>query len=204
MSNQVFMAEILRFFYFGCLLYCLLFFVFWSVQLVRHRRPDGSVARRSPLVGILSAFTRGMAPWRKESARHNPVSYGAGLLYHLATFCSFAVLGFPALLSSPNIVVVSVLLAGFVCGVFLLLKRAVSRSLRFMSEPGDYVANILVDLMQLSVILAMFEVLSLLVCYTAACVVLLYLPFGKLKHCYFFFASRFLLARSYGKKGVLI
>jgi hypothetical protein len=73
-----------------------------------------------------------------------------------------------------------------------------------MSEPGDYVANVLVDLMQLSVILTIFGVTAPFECYAVACVVLLYLPFGKLKHCYYFFASRLLLGRSYGRKGVMV
>ncbi|TET47185.1 hypothetical protein E3J62_02270 [candidate division TA06 bacterium] len=198
------MAETLRFIYFGCLLYCLLFFAFWSIQLIRRRRPDHSVPKRSSFPGILSAFTRGMAPWRKESASRNPLGYGAGVIYHLVSFSSFVVLAFPALLLQRSTTIISILSAGFACGLYLLFKRVFNRHLRFMSEPGDYVANVLVDLMQLSVILTIFGVTAPFVCYAAACVVLLYLPFGKLKHCYYFFASRLLLGRSYGRKGVMV
>lgn len=204
MFEEIPMAETLRFFYFGCLLYCLLFFVFWSVQLIRRRTPDHSVPRKSSFPGILSAFTRGMVPWRKESASRNPLGYGTGVIYHLASFCSFVVLAFPALLLHRNTVIISVLSAGLASGLYLLFKRVFNKRLRFMSEPGDYVANVLVDLMQLSVILTIFGITTPHVCYAAVCVVLLYLPFGKLKHCYYFFASRLLLGRSYGRKGVMI
>ncbi|MFQ5907130.1 MAG: hypothetical protein ACE5JA_11245, partial [bacterium] len=59
-------------------------------------------------------------------------------------------------------------------------------------------------LMQLSVIFVMLGIAGPLACYVAGCGVLLYLPFGKLKHSYYFFPSRLLLGRSYGRRGVMI
>lgn len=198
------MVSSLRLFYFGTLIYCLLFFISWTVQIVRRRRPDRSVPRRNPSRGVVSAFTRGMLPWRKESARNNLPDYAAGILYHLGTFSCLTILAFPVLLFGRSPGLLSMLSAGLACGVYLLLKRVFKRQLRCMSSPGDYIANAAVDLMQLSVIFVMLGIAGPLACYVAGCGVLLYLPFGKLKHSYYFFPSRLLLGRSYGRRGVMI
>jgi len=198
------MLATLRLAYFGLLIYCLVFFVAWTAALLSNRRKDHSVPKGSGLLGMLSAFTRGMLPWRKESARLHPLSYVAGILYHMATFTSLAILGFPRFLYAGSGLISVLLLAGLASGFYLLFKRVFDRRYRLMSQFDDYFSNLLVDAMQLSVVLSVLGAVPVLVPYGVAYLVLLYLPFGKLKHCYFFFASRLLLGRSYGRRGVYI
>ena len=198
------MLALLRPTYFALLIYCLLFFIWWTVTLLRRRRPDYSVPRGSGLLGILSAFSRGMLPWRKESARLYPVSYTTGLAYHAGTFCALVSLAFPAILRSGSIIIPIILFMGFGSGIYLLLKRALTPQHRLMSRWDDYFSNIIVDSMQLCVALAALGIAHPILPYAAAYVVLSYLPFGKLKHCYFFFASRMLLGGSFGRRGVYI
>jgi hypothetical protein len=193
----------LRLTYACLLLYCLTFFAYWTLMLLRRRNPDYSIRRRTGFLGVLSVFTRGMFPWRKESARNYPLSYIAGILYHISTFTCLLILGFPGLLEiGENFI--PILLLGVASGLYLLLKRGLDRRYRELSEFDDYFSNLLVDAMQLSVLLAVLGVVRPFVPYAGAYLVLLYLPFGKLKHCYFFFASRLLLGASFGRRGVII
>lgn len=196
--------EPLRLVYACLFIYCLIFFAYWTVTLLRRRRPDHSGPKGNLYLGILLAFTRGMLPWRKESALLHPVSYSAGILYHIGSFTSLAVLAVPGLPRTGSIWIALVLGIGFVSGMYLLLKRVFSRHLRLLSRYDDYLSNILVDLMQLSAFLAVLGIVSPTFSYLAAYLVLLYIPFGKLKHCYFFFASRAFLGGNYGRRGVLI
>jgi hypothetical protein len=192
-----------RLVYFALLAYCLLFFAWWTVDLLRQRAPDYSAPRCRSVSGVLSAFTRGMLPWRKESARLYPFAYAGGILYHVATFTSLWVLAFPGLLQKSAFLV-PVLLAGLASGLCLLLKRVLSRHSRMLSQFDDYLSNLLVDIVHASVLLAALGLVRAFVPYVATFLVLLYLPFGKLKHCYFFFASRLLLGAAYGRRGVMI
>jgi hypothetical protein len=198
------MLVFFRLVYSGLIVYCLVFFCLWTSVLLRRRNPDNSLARGSRLRGVIFAFTRGMLPWRKESALRNPSSYAAGILYHLASFSSLFALAFPGVLRSRSPLLIAVLTVGLLSGLYLLVKRSVKRNLRSMSGWDDYFSNALVDLLQLSVILALLGQVPYVVSYIVGCAVLAYLPWGKLKHCYFFFASRILLGMSYGRRGVMI
>jgi hypothetical protein len=198
------MVSPLRLAYFALLGYCLVFFAKWTVALLRGRRPDYSIPRGNGLLGILCAFSRGMLPWRKESARLYPFSYGAGIIYHTGTFCALLLLAFPALSDARLVFVPVVLFAGVASGLYLLAKRVLTVRHRRMSQFDDYFSNLVVDFMQLSAALAAIGAAPLVLPYSVAYAVLLYLPHGKLKHCYFFFASRILLGSSYGRRGVYI
>ncbi len=198
------MLEPYRLVYSALIVYCLVFFCLWTFVLLKRRSPDNSVPRGSSLRGVVSAFTRGMLPWRKESALRNPSSYAAGILYHLASFSSLFALAFPAVLRGSNPFLIAVLTAGFLSGLYLLVRRSAKIDLRSISGWDDYFSNALVDLLQLSIILAMLGRAPYALSYIVGCGVLAYLPWGKLKHCYFFFASRILLGRSYGRRGVMI
>jgi hypothetical protein len=194
----------LRLAYFALLGYCLVFFAVWTVALVRGRRPNYSVPRGSSLIGILWAFSRGMLPWRKESARLYPLSYTAGIIYHVGTFCALLLLAFPRLFDARLSFIPIVLFAGCASGFYLLVKRVLTVRHRLMSQFDDYFSNLIVDSLQFNAALAAAGAVPLVLPYASAYVVLLYLPYGKLKHCYFFFASRILLGASYGRRGVYI
>src|SRR4030043_109277 len=48
--------------------------------------------KRSPGMGVVYAFTLGMAPWAKESARLHWVAYIRGIIIHVGIFAAAAFL----------------------------------------------------------------------------------------------------------------
>jgi len=57
---------------------------------------DPSPPKASARKGIFYAFTLGMLPWKKESARLHPLVYLRGVLFHIGIF-TFVVLLFVSL-----------------------------------------------------------------------------------------------------------
>ena len=183
------------------------------LQAVRTRsfglRPPLALAAGSARRGVLYAFGPGMAPTAKESTRAHPAVYALGVAYHLGTFTAFGVLAWVLLAGGDDrlptavpLAVAGVLLAaGTLGGAGLLARRAVTPMLRGLSHPDDYLSNLLT-----TVFIALagarlwrpgFES-ALLV---AAMLLLCYMPVGKIRHCVFFFLSRYHLGRHYGRRG---
>ena len=174
----------------------------------RFARPEASGLR-----GVLYAFGQGMMPWEKESAAKHPLAYFAGVVYHAGIFAALFYLFCVALFVELGVVTLSLLRAllflGFLCGLGLLLRRAFSPSMRKLSSPDDYASNLIVDAVLLlaaldthfgrATRLADTTWLLLLV----SIVMFLYIPFGKIRHCFFFFYVRILLGQFYGRRGVL-
>ena len=167
--------------------------------------PPAGSARR----GVLYAFGPGMAPNAKESTRTHPVVYALGVSYHLGVFTAFGVLLWAltagrdgAAPAPPAGAVAGVLtVLGFTGGAALLVRRARTALLRAISVPDDYVANLLttvfIALAGLRLRAPGLEPLLL----AWAMLLLCYLPLGKIRHCLFFFASRYHLGRHYGRRG---
>jgi len=156
--------------------------------------------------GVVYAFGKGMMPWEKESARKHIFTYCAGFLYHFGIFSALIILLLIifALPVPPWAVILSKILIalGLVCGIGLFIKRILLDHMRQISCFDDYIANFLVD---------MFLVLSFLnmsfpgfrtILYINAIAMILYIPLGKIRHCFFFFYSRFLFGRFFGRRGV--
>lgn len=202
------MLEILRFsavLAFFISLFSLVFLViktYSSQKRTLHSKPQGSI-----LAGIIYAFGRGMAPWEKESAAKHLPTYLAGIIYHMGIFAAFFYLASLLIPFSLNTGVEFALrvflLAGILSGVSLFIKRSVKIQIRKISCPDDFFSNMLVD---------MFLVLSLAdsltfgirsILYVVAIVMLLYVPAGKIRHCFFFFYSRILFGIFYGRRGIL-
>ena len=154
--------------------------------------------------GLIYAFGRGMV--EKESvSRHLPTFVG-GMLYHGAIFAAFLYLFWTAL--APGTVAFLwafriVFLAGAVVGLSLLLKRASKPHLRRLSCPDDFFANLFVDLF---LALAFLHTLVPAVepaWLAVAILLLLYIPLGKIRHCFFFFATRLAFGLHFGRRGAL-
>jgi hypothetical protein len=154
--------------------------------------------------GIVYAFGKGMVD--KESvSRHRPTMLG-GVLYHLAIFAALAYIlwiALPIRLSPPLGAFRPVFLVGTVVGLTLLVKRATKPHLRRLSCPDDFFANLFVDL---------FLVLALLHTYVpaleaalmiAAILLFIYIPLGKIRHCFFFFYTRLVFGLHFGRRGAL-
>ncbi len=173
----------------------------------RGRHPLLAAPRGSETRGIVYAFSMGMMPWAKESASHHLPTFLGGLVYHFGVGAAgtwlLAVimdLELPAMII--NILAV-VILAGAVCGLALLAKRGVSPLMRAISCPDDFLANGLVTIFLL---LALDDILRgsiRPVFLGSAMVMFLYIPLGKIRHCAYFFYTRMIFGRFYGRRGVL-
>jgi uncharacterized membrane protein YphA (DoxX/SURF4 family) len=77
------------------------------------------------------------------------------------------------------------------------------KGLRELSNPDDYISNILVTAFQILMGLALAFGSKFTPClFLAAGLLLLYIPLGKLKHLLYFFAARWQLGLFYGSRGV--
>lgn len=171
------------------------------------RRPTYAHPRGSSFAGIVYAFGRGMLPWEKESAAKHIWTYVGGILYHIGILIAMLFLATVLLdisLSATFFLSVRILLViGVVCGVMLLIKRMLKPQMRSLSSGDDYLANSLVDLLLLLALIATFTETILVPLLAIAIVIFIYIPFGKLRHCVFFFYSRILFGTFFGKRGVV-
>ncbi len=156
--------------------------------------------------GVNYAFVQGMMPWEKESAKRHLITYFSGFLYHggifLAAFYIFTlVLG----ISLPKWILLGfqiVIPAAAAAGIGLFIKRNVVEYMRSISTPDDYAANLLVDTF---LILAFVHTLNpgvRPVLLLVSIIMFLYIPLGKIRHCFFFFYSRILFGIFFGRRGV--
>lgn len=164
-----------------------------------HAQPAGNA-----WTGIVYAFSRGMAPWEKESAKKHLPTYFAGMIYHAGIFTAFLVLFFH--MFSIRIPMADVLrgfmVAGLAAGSGLLIKRVSKSYMRILSSADDYTANILVDLFVLFSLVSTWFPLILPGLYVSAIILLIYIPLGKIRHCLFFFYSRIIFGTFFGRRGV--
>ena len=166
-----------------------------------YAEPTGDVSK-----GITYAFGKGMLPWEKESAIQHLPSYIAGILYHIGVFVSLLYL----LLTIIPIVLPGVVLLffrmlfqlGIISGVALLLKRIFSPPMRTLSCPDDFAANIIVNIFVIFALLHTFTGTLTPYFFLAAIIMFLYMPLGKIRHCFFFFYVRILYGMFYGRRNV--
>lgn len=190
------------------LLFCL---VTLTVMIMRTfafgRRPTYARSRGSGFAGILYAYGPGMLPWEKESAAKHIWTYIGGILYHVGILMGMLFLATVLLrisLPSKLLQIARILLAiGVVSGAALLIKRIVKPQMRSLSSGDDYLANSLVDLLLFFALAATFAETMLVPFLLVAMIIFIYVPFGKLRHCAFFFYSRVLFGEFFGKRGVV-
>ena len=163
-------------------------------------RPAGDPSR-----GVAYAFTKAMLPWAKESVRTHLVSYAAGMTFHAGVFTAFLLLllalaGFylPWSLALP---VGLVALVGGLAGLGLFVKRLATPSLRGLSNPDDYVSNLLSSGFALLAFAGLFGPAPQAAWMAWTTLLLLYLPLGKIRHCVFFFTTRYHLGAFFGRRG---
>ena len=147
-----------------------------------------------------------MLPWEKESAAKHIWTYMGGILYHIGILVTMLFLTTILLhISFPMIwlYLARILLAiGLFCGVALLIKRILKPHLRSLSSGDDYWANFLVDLFILLALITTYAEKALIPFLIIAIITFIYIPFGKLRHCVFFFYSRIIFGAYFGKRGV--
>jgi hypothetical protein len=181
-------------------------FVLTSAQ----RRPyQAEIApiKHSPAMGVLYAFTLGMAPWAKESARLHWVAYIRGIIIHAGIFVAAAFLiatPWLALIAWPLRMSLATL---FALGAFLGLAgfwiRLEDHTMRLLSTPDDYFSLALVTLFLASAAVAAIGPDFLPLFWAVSGVTLAYAPFGKIKHFIFFFYERVFVGLFFGRRGTL-
>jgi hypothetical protein len=158
-----------------------------------------------PAEGVLYAFTKGMAPWAKESVMLNLPSYGAGMAFHAGVFTAFGLLLVALIgLELPSFLVFLarvIAVAGTLGGLSLLAKRAVKPQLRGLSSPDDFVSNLLSTLFVGLALARTFNPALDGLWMSEAILLLIYAPLGKIRHCFFFFTTRYHLGAFFGRRG---
>jgi hypothetical protein len=188
---------------------CLIVSAYLLIELVASGGPgDPSERRGSPAVGIVYSLTAAMMPWKKESARLHVPIYAAGVAYHLGTFAALVWWGAVAVGATAAVPVsllgaASVMLAATaVCGAALLARRLGDRALRHFSSADDYFSNALATGFQALASLSLVRPSAEPVFLIWTGLLLIYLPFGKLRHAIYFLPARIFLGAFYGKRGV--
>jgi nitrate reductase gamma subunit len=127
--------------------------------------------------------------------------YHIGILIAMLFLATFVLsTSLPWALLWPTRIVLAV---AVVSGMVLLLKRIIKPQMRSLSSSDDYLANLLVDLLLLSALAATFAETMSVPFMILAVITFIYIPFGKLRHCAFFFYSRIQFGTFFGKRGVL-
>lgn len=174
------------------------------------RRPfkqDLARARGQVRRGILYAFTLGMAPWEKESTRRHWVAYIRGILFHVGIFMGFAVLlASPWLERMPDFLVIAAAIItgiGAIAGFFGVWLRWGDRNERVLSIPDDYISVILTSLFTTLAFIVLFFPGAIPVLYLVTAILGIYMPLSKIRHCVYFFYSKFFFGSNFGRRGVI-
>lgn len=165
-------------------------------------KPRGSAGK-----GVLAAFTTGMMPWKKESARNHLPTYITGVIYHIGIFLSMVVfLSKMVSYSIPDSLIHLLragLAAGLIGGLGLFIKRLALPAIKFISNPDDYASNLIVTSFLAFALLTMHSNNWLWLWYLNAIIMFVYIPLGKIRHCFFFFYTRILFGRFQGRRGIM-
>jgi hypothetical protein len=181
----------------------------WIFQLFsRSSACDPSPGKGSDILGVLYAFTLGMLPWKKESARLHRLVYLRGIAFHAGIFSAMLVLVLSIFnVASHNLVslALSVLMwLGIVSGVASIVSRAADPMLRGISNADDYISPALITLFMLTGALWNMGLPGTLYFYVTTSVLCLYLPWSKVRHCVYFFFSRGKIGAMTGHRGLLM
>ena len=180
----------------------------WIFQLFsRPGACDPSPGKGSAKLGILYAFTLGMLPWKKESARLHPLVYLRGIGFHVGIFAGILVLILSVFnvtgLTGLNLFLAVLMWLGVFSGVAAILSRAADPKLRGISNADDYVSPALISLFMITGALHVMGLLGAVYFYAATSVLCLYLPWSKVRHCVYFFFSRAKIGAMMGHRGLL-
>ncbi len=192
---------------FAAVVICFISFAYHLIRLVKLGKPrDLSAKSGNTGAAIVYSFTTAMSPANKESAFLHLPTYTAGIVYHIATFLSlvaFLLILFSVQLHHTLLIVfVLTAFVGTVSGSAILVKRMADKKLRKLSNPDDYISNLLVTLFQLMTGLVLLYGGLYTIYILIVALLFLYMPVGKLKHVFYFFAARYHLGFFYGWRNV--
>ncbi|MDH4223788.1 MAG: hypothetical protein OEV55_09650 [candidate division Zixibacteria bacterium] len=190
------------------LLFCIVMLAVIVLKTLSFGRiPTYANPQGKSFAGIIYAFGPGMLPWEKESAAKHIWTYIGGTLYHLGILSALFFLAmqlFSYSLPSVLLQIMRVMLVGgILAGTALFLKRTLQPYMRGISSLDDYLSNLLIDIFLLLNLAMTFAETLVVPFYLTAIIVFIYIPFGKIRHCVFFFYTRILFGVFFGRRGVL-
>jgi hypothetical protein len=170
-------------------------------------KKDLSRGRGEVRRAVLYAFTLGMAPWEKESTRLHWIAYIRGILFHVGIFVAFGVLFVSPWLDViplPILWLAAVVTGvGAVAGFAGIAMRLAEENTRVLSLPDDYFSVFLASLFAALAFVVLLSPAALPVFYVVTAVMLVYIPFSKIRHCVYFFYSKFFFGQGFGHRGVI-
>ncbi len=175
--------------------------------LARPYRQDRAQPRGPAWRGVVYAFTWGMMPWAKESTRRHFLPYLRGVLFHIGVFAAIGTLAIspwrfalPASLAPIGLALTGV---GAASGLIGILMRIFDERLRVLSHPDDYAAAVLVTVWQAAGAMFWADPRWTAAFYGLSALTLIAIPLTKIRHCIYFFFSRFFFGLFYGRRAVL-
>jgi nitrate reductase gamma subunit len=173
----------------------------------RPHKKDLSRARGSSGKAVIYAFTLGMAPWEKESTRIHWIAYIRGILFHIGVFTALAVLlASPWLKALPEVLIGAASLItgiGAIAGFAGIWLRLAEPNLRALSLPDDYFSVFLTGLFTASAFAVLRSPGWVPAFYLISAILFLYIPLSKIRHCVYFFYSKFFFGINFGHRGVI-
>lgn len=170
------------------------------------KKPLYAKPQGKSIKGIFYAFGRGMMPWEKESARKHLPTYIVGIMYHASIFAAlFYLISIVCSFGLPSLAVPLLrflLISGSLSGFFLLFRRIFLPYMKKISCPDDFASNIIVSLFLISALVNTYSVHLTPLFFLIATIMFLYIPVGKIRHCFFFVYVRILFGIFYGRRGV--
>jgi len=165
-----------------------------------------SLAEGEPKKGILYALGPGLLPWTKEASFSYLSVYLLGASYHLSIFTGFLLLILTLTGIKPGAfgrnLIAGLLGIGALSGLGLLIRRMVKTEVRWLSSIDDFTANLLVDAFIVSGLLSLFYPSFNTSFLVISILLFVYIPLGKIRHCWFFFITRVFFGRFFGHRGV--
>lgn len=191
----------------AALLICFLTLAFHLIRLIRLGLPKDYSKKKGDLnKAIPYSFTGAMNPLIKESAYLHLPTYTAGILYHSGTFIClvlyFLFLADTGFSKTIQLILICVLAITSLSGLGILIKRITIKKLNHLSNPDDYISNLLVTVFQILTLIVLIKESYFAYYFVFAGLLFLYLPVGKLKHSLYFFAARYHLGLFYGWRGI--
>lgn len=166
------------------------------------------VVSKRVLRGVVYAFGAGMDPRRKDGVRAHPEVFAAGMSFHagIAAAVVSLVTGISGALPPTwlRYTLAGVSALGGGSGLLLLARRLREPVLRAISIADDYISTLLVvAFLEASASFLLFPQLRSAMLITGALLVV-YAPFGKIRHCILFFVTRARFGAFIGTRGVLV
>jgi hypothetical protein len=148
-----------------------------------------------------------MAPWEKESTRKHWFAYIRGIFFHIGVFTAIAVF-----LASPWLDRLPQWLAWTAAGITALgaafayagiALRLIGENERALSVPDDYFSVFLTATFTALASFVLLAKTGLPIFYLATAILGIYLPLSKIRHCVYFFYSKFFFGAGFGRRGVI-